>query len=89
MIINTKITYHKFMRIIKESLWYAWHCKLRKLFSKNRNDYFREDSRPFWHFCCNGNAGGWRTWVCDSLEDGKTGYRYHDACLLKLEGQKK
>jgi len=26
------------------------------------------DSRPWWHICCNGNAGGWRTAVCDYLE---------------------
>jgi len=25
-------------------------------------------SRPWWHLCCNGDAGGWRTDVCDYLE---------------------
>lgn len=25
-------------------------------------------SRPWWHLCCNGDAGGWRTGVCDYLE---------------------
>jgi hypothetical protein len=25
-------------------------------------------ARPWWHMCCNGDAGGWRTQVCDYLE---------------------
>lgn len=25
-------------------------------------------SRPWWHICCNGDAGGWRTNLCDYLE---------------------
>jgi len=25
-------------------------------------------SRPWWHLCCNGDAGGWRTRVCNFLE---------------------
>jgi hypothetical protein len=25
-------------------------------------------SRPWWHICCNGDSGGWRTDVCDWLE---------------------
>ena len=26
------------------------------------------DSRPWWHLCCNGDNGGWRTRLCDYLE---------------------
>ena len=25
-------------------------------------------ARPWWHLCCNGDPGGWRTTVCDFLE---------------------
>jgi hypothetical protein len=34
--------------------------------------------------CCNGNAGGWRTTFCDSLEDYYTGWRYHESVLDEL-----
>ena len=33
--------------------------------------------RPFWHLCCNGNSGGWRTDLCDWLEN-KWRCGYHD-----------
>ena len=33
------------------------------------------DSRPWWHLCCNGDAGGWRTDVCDWLEGYPNGWR--------------
>lgn len=26
------------------------------------------ESRPWYHLCCNGDNGGWRTKVCDYLE---------------------
>ena len=32
----------------------------------------------------NGNAGGWRTTVCDSLEDYHTGWRCHEEMLYEL-----
>jgi hypothetical protein len=30
--------------------------------------YWMGHSRPWWHLCCNGDNGGWRTRVCDYLE---------------------
>lgn len=38
-------------------------------------------TRPWWHMCCNGNSGGWRTRVCDWLEDNDTGYRKYQRKL--------
>lgn len=29
---------------------------------------YTERDRPFYHLCCNGNNGGWRTNLCDWLE---------------------
>jgi hypothetical protein len=29
---------------------------------------YKEPDRPFYHLCCNGNSGGWRTSICDWLE---------------------
>jgi hypothetical protein len=34
-------------------------------------------SRPWWHVCCNGDAGGWRTHVCDWLEHKWRSTRYY------------
>ena len=76
-----RLTYHRIMRYIKESLWYTWHVRLRNVFG----DYSYDDSRPWWHLCCNGNAGGWRTKFCDSLEDYNTGWRYHDAIINDIK----
>lgn len=54
------IKYHAYY-----TLWVWWHIKLRDRFGLQ--DWFVE-SRPWWHLCCNGNRGGWRTRVCDFLE---------------------
>ena len=33
-----------------------------------RRHSFWRTGRPCWHLCCNGDAGGWRTKLCDALE---------------------
>ena len=71
-----KRTYHTKMMHLKSKLWYLWHCTLCKFFGG-----YTEENRPFYHICCNGNAGGWRTNLCDSLEDYSTGWRYHESKL--------
>ena len=77
-----KKLYHLTMYNVKYKLWYLWHCKLRALYKGNCHSF--EADRPFYHMCCNGNAGGWRTKLCDSLENYQTGYRYHEKQLYKL-----
>ena len=72
-------TYHTVMLRIKQRLWYLWHSDMRSLYGFHGY----HDGRPWYHLCCNGNAGGWRTRVCDWLEDYETGYRYHDSVLEK------
>ena len=79
-------TYHKVMYYIKLKLWTAWHCDLRRVWDSI--DYHQEMDRPFYHLCCNGNAGGWRTTLCNSLEDYSTGYRYHEEKLHKANKEK-
>lgn len=62
-------------------LWTWWHCDLRRFFDtfdarlrgKDPNDWmygirYAPMNRPWWHLCCNGDAGGWRTKICDILE---------------------
>jgi len=71
-----KRTYHTKMMRLKSKLWYLWHCTLCKFFGG-----YTEENRPFYHICCNGNAGGWRTNLCDSLENYSTGWRYHESKL--------
>ena len=85
-----KITYHKLMLKIKHRLWYTWHCRLRSYFDRKfyNTNYYGED-HAWWMPCCNGNAGGWRTTVCDSLEDYYTGWRYHESMLDDLLEEKK
>lgn len=78
-----KKLYHLTMYKIKYRLWYWWHCSLRRFFDGKYPVGMYHD-RPFYHMCCNGNAGGWRTDLCDSLEDYSTGYRYHEEQLYKL-----
>ena len=72
-------TYHTVMRRLKERLWWLWHSEMRSLYGLH--GYY--DGRPWYHLCCNGNAGGWRTRICDSLEGYDTGYRYHERVLEK------
>lgn len=59
------------------TLWAYWHMWLRRRFDNlHRNTHFNVsqtalfvcDSRPWYHLCCNGDAGGWRTDVCNYLE---------------------
>jgi hypothetical protein len=48
-------------------LWELWHSWLRwNVFGGHGYDC---RARPWWHMCCNGNAGGWRTSVCRHLEE--------------------
>ena len=84
-----KITYHKLMLKIKHKLWYTWHCRLRSYFDRKFYDtnYYGED-HAWWMPCCNGNAGGWRTTFCDSLEDYYTGWRYHESVVDQLLEEK-
>ena len=56
---------------IKRRLWLWWHGRLPFVFSERMYHY--PESRPKWHICCNGDAGGWRLTVCDWLE-----YRWRD-----------
>jgi len=62
-------------------LWLCWHSRLRRVFDSltpTEYGYLGElrlpyakyvlEGRPWWHMCCNGDAGGWRTSVCDHLE---------------------
>ena len=85
-----RIGYHKMMRSIKENIWYTWHCRLRRYFDRKfYNTNYYDGDHAWWMLCCNGNAGGWRTKFCDSLEDYSTGWRYHDACIDKLKESKR
>jgi hypothetical protein len=72
----------RFQYEIFRRLWYIWHGYLRRHFdSYTPTDYgmlgslrlpyakYILKSRPWWHMCCNGDCGGWRTDVCDYLEN--------------------
>ena len=51
------------------TLWTWWHSKIRHWYDVRFNDgYYFGGNRPFWHVCCNGDAGGWRTDICNYLE---------------------
>ena len=53
-----------------ERLWRLWHSRLRRMFDRlSGNETFWVKSRPSWHLCCNGDAGGWRTDLCSWLEE--------------------
>ena len=82
-----ELLYLKMVFHIKYRLWNWWHCELpyrvyrlgrRKECrmcgsrTEERDQRWLINSRPWWHLCCNGDAGGWRTDVCNWLE----GYRY-------------
>ncbi len=56
-------------------LWWWWHCSFRDFFGDRE---YVMHTRPWWHMCCNGNSGGWRTRVCNWLEDYETGYRKYE-----------
>ena len=67
-------SYHILMYHVKRKLWHVWHVDLRISYGYSGS----EGNRPWYHLCCNGNAGGWRTSLCDMLEDESTGWRYHE-----------
>lgn len=66
--------YHTIMYRIKGRLWNWWHSDLRWFFGV---EYIGKN-RPWYHLCCNGDCGGWRTRLCDMLEDYDTGWRHHE-----------
>jgi hypothetical protein len=53
-------------------LWTIWHMRSRRYFdSFTPNTGYAKficESRPWWHMCCNGDCGGWRTHLCNYLE---------------------
>ena len=55
-------------------IWELWHCRLRHIFDKidkrqRWNLSMKGYSRPWWHLCCNGDGGGWRTKFCGHFDD--------------------
>tara|TARA_R100001163_G_C5062172_1_gene199158 strand:+ start:234 stop:851 length:618 start_codon:yes stop_codon:yes gene_type:complete len=60
-----RVTCMKIEFRVKRRLWLLWHGRLPYLFSER---HYCDESRPWWHICCNGDGGGWRTTVCDWLE---------------------
>lgn len=57
------------------ALWRIWHMDARRWFDGDRHLPYLLKSRPWWHMCCNGDCGGWRTRLCSFLE---CGWRYTD-----------
>lgn len=55
--------------IIFYKLWVIWHSKLRKLYNSNTPQYYMIHNRPWYHLCCNGDNGGYRTNFCEWLEN--------------------
>lgn len=52
-----------------KTAWELWHCRLPRAFDPYARRHREAGySHPFWHMCCNGNAGGWRTKFCNHLE---------------------
>ena len=74
--------YHVVMYHTKCWLWEKWHSDMRYLYGWHGY----HNGRPWYHLCCNGNAGGWRTRVCDWLEGFESGYRYHQDVIYHLDG---
>jgi hypothetical protein len=65
-------TYHQIMERLFSRLWQYWHVKLPwHVFKVERLG----DSRPWFHFCCHGNEGGWQTSACKYLENKREKYR--------------
>jgi hypothetical protein len=75
--------YDKLKYKVFSYLWTLWHMRWRKYFDsftpttygqlgEMRLPYAKyvTESRPWWHMCCNGDCGGWRTHVCNKLEQG-------------------
>jgi len=80
--------YHTFMFETFERVWSLWHQTLRYKFLKRDSkghviDYNQMfEDRPWYHPCCNGNRGGWRTSFCDFLEGT---WRWHYQELENME----
>lgn len=80
-----KLVYHTIMYRVLDTLWYWWHCRMRSWYDGAQH---RSETRPFWHLCCNGDSGGWRTALCHRLEDFSTGWRYHQNEMDKIHHAK-
>lgn len=50
-------------------IWTTWHSDLRRFFDKMSGRTYFSEPRPWWHLCCNGNSGGWRTTFCNYFDD--------------------
>ena len=59
-------------------LWAWWHMWLRSWFERIDPEpgMYVCKARPWWHMCCNGDAGGWRTKLCTWLEESWRYSRY-------------
>lgn len=55
-----------FMRYVPEK--YFGTIDGRRLVNPARYEVIHCENRPWWHLCCNGNEGGWRTRLCTWLE---------------------
>lgn len=58
-----RLQYEVFQR-----LWRVWHIHMRRFYGWGPNQKYMIRNRPWWHLCCNGDTGGWRTHFCDWLE---------------------
>lgn len=47
-------------------------------FEKHGEYQYILDNRPWWHMCCNGDTGGWRTHFCNWLENKWRSTRYYN-----------
>lgn len=59
-------------------IWSWWHMWLRQKFDNISNgERFYLKSRPWWHMCCNGDQGGWRTKFCNHFDEGLHYTKYY------------
>jgi len=72
-LLSIKISYLTLVYHVKSFMWSWWHMELPNKFG-NRMHWLM-NSRPWWHMCCNGDRGGWRTDFCDWLEGYPNGWR--------------
>ena len=82
-----KRIYHKVMYRVIERIWDFWHQELRHRWGRRDclgwTDYkVFHANRPWYHLCCNGNYGGWRTDLCSFLDET---WRYHEDQLHKVD----
>lgn len=57
----------------------------REFPSKGQYRRWGGSPRPWWHLCCNGDAGGWRTALCDYLEQKWRYTKYYDRPFLSAD----